>query len=549
MTGHSLGGALANLACVDLGRQFGGESIHLVSFAAPHVGNKAFAELCEKRCGHKVTRLTNALDPVPYLLDCMARMVEEDKQYVHAGKECALQSKFIGGVKSLTKHGSRGMLASPEAFVENHLLGAYTSALHDRLDGTAEQKVIGDAFDVLATKYQDKVKKDKEELERDPPVQEKRLARHKAYTGVNYDVDVYLKQLYKGEGREAPMPYLPPVGMRMPAGFMMEDPHGKNNLGISGDTEQLKFVAAGENEGRYIYQSLHKMEAIGGGIRDEEDEEGFVDAPSAPLADGGERFFVKLYPSWWFMKGNWCLYDQDKTWRASIPAKSSVLPAAMGEVPSLQWTSAGGGWLFSGSPLLDPRPVISRHTQAYIFEDFESVAIADAKEEAAHVKAVEIIVANEAAAVKEAEIRAANEAAAAKAAEIRAKAAKMEAAKKAAAAKAAADKKAAEIEEAHYKHLKMVEAKQKIQRRAEQEAREQQLKTKQAKERAERRLADEKRAEEIATAANANGGGVATQESSWFSMSSLLTVAAGGLALGAMALASEPDSKKKKEGR
>ncbi len=76
VTGHSLGGALANLAFVDF-RVAGFGTSHY-SFGSPRVGNQAFSDYV-KSLGI-VQRITHYQDPVPHL-------PWESMDYVHAINE------------------------------------------------------------------------------------------------------------------------------------------------------------------------------------------------------------------------------------------------------------------------------------------------------------------------------------------------------------------------------------------------------------------------------------------------------------------------------
>ncbi|BDD60403.1 hypothetical protein MPDQ_000811 [Monascus purpureus] len=65
ITGHSLGGALATLAAVDL--RNAGNEIDLYTYGSPRVGNKAFAEFLTSQSGGTTYRVTHTDDPVPKL--------------------------------------------------------------------------------------------------------------------------------------------------------------------------------------------------------------------------------------------------------------------------------------------------------------------------------------------------------------------------------------------------------------------------------------------------------------------------------------------------
>jgi len=72
VTGHSLGGALASLAIVDVCALF--SDISLVTFGAPQVGNKTWAGMVEQVVPrHKMVRVTTTFDPVPRSLGTIFR--------------------------------------------------------------------------------------------------------------------------------------------------------------------------------------------------------------------------------------------------------------------------------------------------------------------------------------------------------------------------------------------------------------------------------------------------------------------------------------------
>jgi predicted lipase len=66
ITGHSLGGALAVLAALELQRH-GLAVAQVYTFGQPRVGNQAFAALYNQRLKHRTQAVTNEGDPVPLL--------------------------------------------------------------------------------------------------------------------------------------------------------------------------------------------------------------------------------------------------------------------------------------------------------------------------------------------------------------------------------------------------------------------------------------------------------------------------------------------------
>lgn len=65
VTGHSLGGALATLAALDLRARFG-QIVQLIQFGSPRVGNEAFYTKVKQVFGSTDFRVTHANDIVPH---------------------------------------------------------------------------------------------------------------------------------------------------------------------------------------------------------------------------------------------------------------------------------------------------------------------------------------------------------------------------------------------------------------------------------------------------------------------------------------------------
>ena len=64
VTGHSLGGAVANLAALDMARQFPSKQIFVYTFGSPRVGNMAFVNEYAKHVSSSV-RVVRKSDPIP----------------------------------------------------------------------------------------------------------------------------------------------------------------------------------------------------------------------------------------------------------------------------------------------------------------------------------------------------------------------------------------------------------------------------------------------------------------------------------------------------
>ena len=71
LTGHSLGGGIANLCALDLRRCFGSDSdlvAKVYTFGGPKVGNQHFANYYDEHVGEGMSyRVENLLDPAPYI--------------------------------------------------------------------------------------------------------------------------------------------------------------------------------------------------------------------------------------------------------------------------------------------------------------------------------------------------------------------------------------------------------------------------------------------------------------------------------------------------
>jgi len=90
-TGHSLGGALANLAAAEHQGEKG--KVEVVTFGAPRVGDKAFAATLESKLGQeKITRVTTPGDPITQVPPS-ASVVGDKLGFQHAGKPNVLDKK------------------------------------------------------------------------------------------------------------------------------------------------------------------------------------------------------------------------------------------------------------------------------------------------------------------------------------------------------------------------------------------------------------------------------------------------------------------------
>ena len=88
VTGHSLGGALANLCASELKKLDADANISLYSYGSPRVGNQAFASHTNETFGWNNHRVTHLNDPVP-------RVPYRINGYMHAGPEYSVTGPHI----------------------------------------------------------------------------------------------------------------------------------------------------------------------------------------------------------------------------------------------------------------------------------------------------------------------------------------------------------------------------------------------------------------------------------------------------------------------
>ncbi len=128
LTGHSLGGALANLAAYRWSRQqvpVGG----VYTFAAPKIGDAAFVADFEQRLGTRSQQWSTTLDPVPRLPELTARTTFEKlgvTNMVHASGKAELDT-------------SQRMSSVPNPMA--HRVGSYVNYLYRALPGEVRDRV------------------------------------------------------------------------------------------------------------------------------------------------------------------------------------------------------------------------------------------------------------------------------------------------------------------------------------------------------------------------------------------------------------------------
>ncbi|MFV0949525.1 lipase [Wolbachia endosymbiont of Nasonia giraulti] len=87
VTGHSMGGALANIAALCLNKTEGAEDVHVATFGSPRVFYNGAAEVYNQCLGNKTIRVACQSDPVPCLPHGNAGM-----HYKHVGKSLKLET-------------------------------------------------------------------------------------------------------------------------------------------------------------------------------------------------------------------------------------------------------------------------------------------------------------------------------------------------------------------------------------------------------------------------------------------------------------------------
>lgn len=91
VTGHSLGGALANLCAAQMKKMVPNAKVYLFTFGSPRVGNDEFAEYIETVLGWRNFRVTHLNDPVPQL-------PPQWPGFAHPGPEYSITSPHFPGV-------------------------------------------------------------------------------------------------------------------------------------------------------------------------------------------------------------------------------------------------------------------------------------------------------------------------------------------------------------------------------------------------------------------------------------------------------------------
>ncbi|GFR26154.1 lipase_3 domain-containing protein [Trichonephila clavata] len=118
LTGHSMGGAIANIAALCLSVREGAEDLHVATFASPRVFDFSAAEVYEERLGKKTIRVVNQSDFIPSLpLGSMG--------YKHVGEQLRISSSSSPYAHSLDVY--RNLIANlePDQFKSDNSVSIY----------------------------------------------------------------------------------------------------------------------------------------------------------------------------------------------------------------------------------------------------------------------------------------------------------------------------------------------------------------------------------------------------------------------------------------
>lgn len=120
-TGHSLGGALAIHAGLDLARQFSSTPVHCYTFAAPRVGNRFFSFFAMSRM-RQLYHVVNYQDPVPLVPPIGPKLGPHNLRYDRMAETWYINRR--GVLRPNIPYGTIG--ASPF----NHAAPAYSDGLN-----------------------------------------------------------------------------------------------------------------------------------------------------------------------------------------------------------------------------------------------------------------------------------------------------------------------------------------------------------------------------------------------------------------------------------
>ncbi|WP_353285313.1 lipase family protein [Wolbachia endosymbiont (group A) of Beris morrisii] len=116
LTGHSMGGAIANIAALCLSVREGAEDLHVATFASPRVFDPSAAKVYEERLGKKTIRVVNQSDPIPSLL--LGSM-----GYKHVGEQLRVKSDSY--THSLDAYRNLTVNIEPDKFKSDNSVSIY----------------------------------------------------------------------------------------------------------------------------------------------------------------------------------------------------------------------------------------------------------------------------------------------------------------------------------------------------------------------------------------------------------------------------------------
>lgn len=118
LAGHSMGGAIANIAVLCLSVREGAEDLHVATFASPRVFDSAAAEVYEERLGKNTIRVVNQSDPIP-------SSPFGSMGYKHVGKQLRISSSSLLYAHSLDMY--RNLIANiePDQFKSDNSVSIY----------------------------------------------------------------------------------------------------------------------------------------------------------------------------------------------------------------------------------------------------------------------------------------------------------------------------------------------------------------------------------------------------------------------------------------
>ncbi len=118
LTGHSMGGAIANIAALCLSVREGAEDLHVATFASPRVFDSSAAEVYEECLGKNTIRVVNQSDFIPSLL--LGSM-----GYKHVGEQLRISSSSLLYAHSLDVYRNLIVNIEPDKFKSDNSVSIY----------------------------------------------------------------------------------------------------------------------------------------------------------------------------------------------------------------------------------------------------------------------------------------------------------------------------------------------------------------------------------------------------------------------------------------